>query len=407
MSKSQKTSIAKPATLERGEARYFHGRVKILDNFEELLDRAKKGDSGTSVLIQAAPGAGKTALLHECARIAGGRGYAVAEVEPTWFLDPKTLHKSIRSSWKNWIAWLEQGAVNIDIGVLKAELIAGRGAKTPIDVIKKGKGPLLLLLDEAQRLVRITHEHERERFMQVVDMLKVIHAGGAGRPVILLASGLGATRQAFADLDISRFDPGCEINLEPLDEGSRRAVIHDWLLEEGEAKGDPAPWINTIAVETHGWPQHIMAYVWPALRQLKLTGGELTPEGLETALEEGRKGRIEFYKARTRDFPREQLHCIARVLAFSPSGTSVAKMDIMASLRMEFSEDKAEEIFTLALYKGILDMRDNLYVVPIPSMHDWLVDNFARYRAPLFPPPPPPDLSIEHAPKEHDQRLEW
>ncbi len=95
MSKSQPPSSSQPCW---GEARYFHGRVKILDDFKELLDRAKDRNSGTSVLIQAAPGAGKTALLYECVRIAGGRGYAVAEVEPTWFLDPKTLYKSIRSS---------------------------------------------------------------------------------------------------------------------------------------------------------------------------------------------------------------------------------------------------------------------------------------------------------------------
>ncbi len=114
MSKSQKKPIVKPATRERGEVRYFHGRVKILDDFKELLDRAKDGNSGTSVLIQAAPGADKTALLHECVRIAGGRGYAMAEIEPTWFLDPKTLYKSIRSSWKNWwMAWLQKGTVNI------------------------------------------------------------------------------------------------------------------------------------------------------------------------------------------------------------------------------------------------------------------------------------------------------
>ncbi len=67
------------------------------------------------------------------------------------------------------------------MGVLKTELIVGRGAKIPIDVIKKGKEALFLLLDEVQRLIRITHEHERERFMQVMDTSKVIHAGGAER----------------------------------------------------------------------------------------------------------------------------------------------------------------------------------------------------------------------------------
>ena len=152
MSKSREIPIVKPATRERGQARYFHGRVKILDNFKELLERAKRENSGTSVLIQAATGAGKTALLTECGQIAGERGYAVAEVEPSWFLDPEALCESIRSSWQNWIAWLQQGAVNIDLGAFKTELVVGRGARTPLDVIKKGKGPLLLLLDEAQRL---------------------------------------------------------------------------------------------------------------------------------------------------------------------------------------------------------------------------------------------------------------
>ncbi len=93
MGKSRKSRLVKPATLERGEARYFHGRTKILDDFKKLLGRAKEGNSGTSFLIQAAPGAGKTVLLAECGRIAGGRGYAVAEVEPSWFLDLQTLHK--------------------------------------------------------------------------------------------------------------------------------------------------------------------------------------------------------------------------------------------------------------------------------------------------------------------------
>ncbi len=61
------------ATLERGEAKYFHGREKILGNFKGLMDRAVQAKVGTTVMIQAAPGAGKTALLTECARLARAR----------------------------------------------------------------------------------------------------------------------------------------------------------------------------------------------------------------------------------------------------------------------------------------------------------------------------------------------
>ncbi len=392
MIRSRETSIVKPATLERGEARYFHGRVEILDDFKGLLERAKTGNSGTSVVIQAAPGAGKTALLTECARIAGGRGYVVAEVEPSWFLDPKTLYELIRSSWENWFAWLQHGAVNIDLGAIKAELIVGRGARTCMDVIKKGKGPLLLLLDEAQRLARIVHE-KGEQFMQMVDMLKVIHAGGAGRPVILVAAGLGATTQALKDLDISRFNPGCKINPGMLKKEFTRAIIQDWLQKEGRVKGDPARWIDDIAEQTYGWPQHIMAYVWPALKQLKLTGGEMTGTGLKTVLKEGQKGRIKFYESRAEGLFRTERQCIARAVVGIESGENVDKGGIIASLRKEFSKGETERIFTLALHRGMLDVRGDSYAIPIPSMHDWLVSNYAPNQKRTDCPSPSPSPS--------------
>ena len=386
MGKSQKSSTVKPATLERGEARYFHGRVKILDDFKELLGRAKAGNSGTSVLIQAAPGAGKTALLHEYARIAWAQRWQTAEIDPDGLFDPAELSKSLRLPLP---AKRQETKMGGNVQFLHRESTSEHYLPTTLDILESGRKPLLLLLDEAQTTAAVIPRSNHEQFTNALKFVKAIHNGKVGRPVILIAAGLGATSAAFNSLGISRFDPKCRINLEPLSEGSRQAVIQDWLLEEGGAKGDPASWIHAIVRETHGWPQHIMAYVWPALKQLKLTEGELTPEGLETVLKEGRKGRIRFYEARAQDFPREQLHCIARVIAHAPSGTSIAKMDLIASLRLDYDHDTAEKIFTLALHKGILDMRDNLYVVPIPSMHDWLVDNFARYRAPLFPPPQP------------------
>ena len=386
MSKSQKSPTVKPATLERGEARYFHGRVKILDDFKELLDRAKAGNSGTSVLIQAAPGAGKTALLYECARLARAQRWHTAKIDPDGLFDPAELSKSLRLPLP---AKRQETKMEWNVQVLHRESTSEHYPPTTLDILESGRKPLLLLLDEAQTTAAVIPQSNHEQFTSALKFVKAIHNGKVGRPVILIAAGLGATAAAFNSLGISRFDPGCRINLEPLSEGARRTVIQDWLLEEGGAKGDPAPWIDAIVRETHGWPQHIMAYVWPALRQLKSTEGELTPEGLETVLKEGRKGRIRFYEARAQDFPREQLHCIARVIAHAPSGTSIAKMDLMASLRLDYDHDTAEKIFTLALHKGILDERKNRYIVPIPSMHDWLVDNFTRIPEPLFPPPQP------------------
>ena len=50
----------------------------------------------------------------------------------------------------------------------------------------------------------------------------------------------------------------------------------------------------------------------------------------------------------------------------------------MSSLLQDYGHDEAEKIFRRALHKGILDERDNCFVVPIPSMQKWLVSNYAR-----------------------------
>ena len=383
MSKSQKKPIVKPATRERGEARYFHGRKGILDDFKELLGRAKKGNSGTSLLIQAAPGAGKTALLHECARIARAQRWQIARIKLRDLWHTNTLLQSLgREKETRHKEVTREGNLNLSGGIGDVGNVAISGGRsststsaerTTLEVLKDKKGSLLLVLDEAQRLALTQPEHTE----MISDFLDAIHNGGVGRPVILIAAGLGATAAAFDSLGISRFDPGCHINLGPLKPEAERRVIEDWLKLEGRAKGDPAPWIDAIARETHGWPQHIMAYSWPALKQLKSTGGELTPEGLKTILKEGRKGRIRFYEARTQGLFKKERQCIARAVAGMEPDGNLDKDTIITSLRKEFSKDEAEVIFKRALHKGVLDARGDSYVIPIPSMHDWLVSNYA------------------------------
>ncbi len=375
MSKSQKKPIVKPATRERGEARYFHGRVKILDDFKDLLGRAKAGNSGTSILIQAAPGAGKTALLHKCAELAENTGWEAVRVNTRAFWDTDTMCQSLGDGWMPLLDEIAaQGGFDKWIQIQGAAKFRLPG-HTPQSIIERGKTPLLLLLDEAQTLGPQSDRAQERELVQ--NFLNSIHNGYMGRPVILIAAGLGATAAAFDSLGISRFDPGCHINLGPLSEGSSRAVIHDWLVEEGGLKGDPVHWINAIIRETHGWPQHIMAYVRPALKQLKSTGEELTPEGLKTMLKEGRKGRIEFYEARVAKFESKELRCIANAVADVQPGERVSKEKVMHSLLQTFSKDEAEVIFRRALHKGVLDARGDSYVIPIPSMHDWLVSNYA------------------------------
>ena len=82
---------------DRGRAKYFHGRKQILRDFIELVDRAKEADSGTTFLIQGAPGAGKTALLYKCEQLAEKRKWEVVGMSSAALWDPNELHRALES----------------------------------------------------------------------------------------------------------------------------------------------------------------------------------------------------------------------------------------------------------------------------------------------------------------------
>ena len=361
---------------DRGEAKYFHGRTGILDSFQRRLKWAEQDPKeGTTFLIQAAPGAGKSALLHECARLAAIGGFAVAEVDPHKILDPEVLHESIDTSWIRWRRWLTHGSASVDVGVFKAGVVVGGAAKTPLGVIEKGKGGLVLLLDEAQLMDDLA-VGTGIPFIGAKALLTAIHNGRTGRPVMLLTAGLSATKRAFKDLGVSRFKDNCYVELGPLKEEAEREVIKDWLKKEGRAKGDPTHWIDAIMQKTHGWPQHVAAYAESAAIHLRATGRQLTPAKLKEVLEVGEMKRIKFYKSRAEGLDEDHRMAIASAFASAHEDQTQTRKAIMESLVKVIGKQEADTVFRRALHNGVLDNRDGRYVIPIPSMRRWFIDNY-------------------------------
>ncbi len=56
--------------LDRGPVKCFHGRKEELHKFQKRLEHATARNSGTIFVIQAPPGAGKTALLDQYKKMA-------------------------------------------------------------------------------------------------------------------------------------------------------------------------------------------------------------------------------------------------------------------------------------------------------------------------------------------------
>ncbi len=363
------------AAFDRGPAKYFHGRKQILRDFSELVERATQANSGTTFLIQGPPGAGKTALLAECERLARDRKWEIAKIDSAALWDPNELQQSLKSR-RNFKVKGGSAGVNI-AGIGHAEISAGMLPLTVKTLLQKEDDPLLLALDEAQ-ILGMKDEFPTDQINTVRHVLKAIHNGELDRPVILLAAGLGTTVETFGKLGISRFAKTCLVELGALDKEAERAVLHDWITKDGKATEDTAVWIDAITQETHGWPQHILSYVAPALDQLHADNRAMTSEGLATVLEAGRVFRSRYYEQRVNEFGTKQRHSLAKLFANVPLGGSLGLEHIMMSLTQDHGAEKAKKIFYQALYKGVLYRYRGDFAIPIPSMHDWFVSNYAR-----------------------------
>ena len=378
------------AVSDRGPAKYFHGRKQILRDFGNTLWRSDQDKSGTIFLIQGAPGAGKTALLAECKRLARDRGWEIVDISPPALWNPDELQQSLGLRKIK----IEGGSAHVGFfGFGHAEIRAGGFPQTMKTLLRKGGNPLLLTLDEAQTLGKkeVLHPDQAHTASSV---LNAIHNGKLDKSLILLAAGLGTTVESFRSFGISRFEGNSLVELGALGKEAERAVLHDWLTEDGGVKGDATAWIDAITQETHGWPQHILSYVKPALDQLHADKGVMTAEGLNAVLEAGHARRVAYYKQRAQGFPEEERQSLARPFSDIPIGESVQLSKIMSSLTQDYSQDKAETLFRRAVERGLIDERGGRYVIPVPSMHDWLVSNYACEQI-KFPHGTPPIHSLE------------
>ncbi len=355
---------------DRGPAKYFHGRTVILGQFAERSHQAARQNAGTIFLVQGAPGAGKTALLAECAKRAQGIGWLVVKIHPQTLWDPHLLRKSLDGRRKPAVT-----GASAKLGVATAAATADLPPVTMLDLLTDSNDRLLLVLDEAQRLGQAAAP-VGEAVATASMVLTSIHNGEIGRPVILLAGGLGTSQHAFEKLGISRFEGDCLVNLGGLDPEAERAVLYDWLTKDGGAQGDPGPWIDAITKETYGWPQHILSYVKPALVQLHEDTGQMTTSGLDVVLSQGRARRAAYYKGRTDAFDTPELQHMAEALIQVTTADGVSKKHILASLTRHYGPDEATRLFDQALHKGVLSRHGKGYAAPIPSMHNWLVSEY-------------------------------
>lgn len=370
---------------DRGPATFFHGRTRELRSFAKRLGYARQSNRGTIFLIQGGPGAGKTALLFECAQRATGDGWRVAKIQDSALYDPRILAARLDVPYATqttvhreagWRAGLSSVAALFRYrAVRRSSEHAGLEIR---ELLKDAARPggLLLLLDEVQNL---QIRRGAPAAAAIAANLDLIHNGEIGAPVVLLAGGLGTSRAVFGTFGISRFMQDCVQHLGRLSPKAERAVIRDWLVKAGGGTGSPyhlEHWIDTLAAECHGWPQHIQAFAPRAAEWLYGAGGVLREEVPLEVLETGQTRRVAYYEGRAEGLSLADRRVLAILLG--EEGSTLEESDLIAALFGHRTPDGAQAVLQHALHKGVLSERPNGSLsIPIPSMRTWLLQEYA------------------------------
>jgi len=108
-------------------------------NFNEFLRYASEKTWGTIFLIQGAPGAGKSALLYECEKLAGSSGWKTSRIHVPALWDLDELRQSLDSRRK---LNVEGGAAKVAIpGIAEAGVSAELPPQTVKGLLQKGVLP--------------------------------------------------------------------------------------------------------------------------------------------------------------------------------------------------------------------------------------------------------------------------
>ena len=348
-------------------------------------------------MVQGPPGAGKTALLYECAKRARAIGWDTAKVSIRALYDPETLAKKLNEPYvRSFTDHQEQGGeIGIDVGLkLAGHSKKGKsieyGGRTVDEVLIEAASSqgLLLVLDEAQNL-REAGQVGRDIKHALMDTLESIHNGDLGVPVVLLAGGLGTTSAVFRTFGIGRFRHGCDWLLGPLSDREVSDVLNDWLVEEGGASSLDAnflKWTTTLLSECKNWPQHLHVFACMSARWLEVHGGALPAEVPSVILSTARRIREDYYSKRVAGFSEKDLAVIAAL--YQPVGENIRLMRevLVAGLAAHQGHSRAEDAFKRLLHRGVLaEVAVGAYSVPIPSMHRWLFAQLAELPKTLPP----------------------
>lgn len=387
---------------------FFCGRVAEYEAFRRgTLALARSVVGGQTLVFQGAPGAGKSALMHEC--IAAVRihstpeePWVAVEVEPGTLGSPSATAEAIADALDAERARLATSTSRLRGAIEKG---AQRARGTFASAARRGGGVMGASVGGESSRDRVAREAFRSiekkcRGARVVvfvdeaqntpagamDVLDCMHRGLTGVELLPVFLGLGDTADVLSDRGFSRPPAERLLDMPPLAERDTRASL-GMAFDAYDVRGrDRAEWLAALADLSQGWPQHLNRIATSAVRVAKQHGMNVDRAPLVDALAAGSASKTEYYRTRLRGLPPEYLGLYKRLAMQMPSSggrPSLAEdemRDLARAAGIEKQEDYAKWL-EKSLHQGLVAPspgRSGHYCIPIPSLGGYLRDLMIR-----------------------------
>lgn len=302
----------------RADPRVFVGRA---DESRRILQAASTlppdGARSQTVLIEGAPGSGKTSLLthmgalfesaepptsapilwtlpqspEEIARTYGDIAAELAAAPPAD--SSSTTQKSLRIR-------CSAGIVSVEAGKADTEANAVFRSASGVSRWRRARG--IADWGPKRRVVVFVDEvHEVERGSPAAELLKDLHAQG-DIPVLLVCAGLGNSERRLSDAGLSRVEN--VVTLGRFEDGEAEDCARGTLrkvVERGvrSTDADLARWAREVARASDDWPRHLHVYLqaaWSTLHEQDVP--DLGTADMGAAIRARDARREDYYRSR-------------------------------------------------------------------------------------------------------------
>ena len=379
----------KPMPGDRVPLPHFAGRVEEMAELGERLEDVLLGNTtGGICLITGVPGVGKSQLGRTFADTARERG----NVRCAW-VNVATVGRDV-DLFLTIAEALDRDEQGREVAELNAKLTGGaigalsvRGQATLDRPRHTSAFPRLLAAlhraiekngawGDGEALVLLIDELQTIR-PQAMENLHTLHQGDHGCPIMVVGMGLQHTQTVLAhpadgSPGISRTSPPIVLGSLSADE-AREAIRENIAAIAGEVLSDSC--VAKLAAASHGFPQHIHAYVAGAVEVVRKLGhcGEGPP--LDEALRKGDARRSNYYLDRIASMGmNDPIGAMAHIVtALSKRGADAMLIDD-AIAAFNGTKHDGHAVVEEVVARGVLSRkRDGTVGFGIPSFQAFLL----------------------------------